>query len=47
VWGPTADPKTALVVIIMAVVFIIAVIIGFVRKQQTPENERASSESGS
>ena len=41
------DATAGPIVITMAVVFVIAVIIGFVRKQQTPEKEGASSESGS
>ena len=42
-----SDPTAGPIVITMAVVFVIAVIVGFVRKSKTPENEGSSVETGS
>ena len=42
-----SDPTAGPIVITMAVVFVIAVIVGFVRKSKTPENEASSVETGS
>ncbi|HIE98378.1 MAG TPA: hypothetical protein EYG03_29095 [Planctomycetes bacterium] len=42
-----SDPTAGPIVITMAVVFVIAVIVGFVRKSKTPENGGASVETGS